>query len=56
MGHLRVLTPYYADKVTDYLLVDPPTSGWLVKGGNVKKNVDVFSVRDLQEKNIEVGV
>ncbi len=59
-GHLRVVTPYYADKITDYLLVDPPKNGVLVaRGGggkkNKKKNVPIFSVEDLHHKVIEVS-
>ncbi len=64
-GHLRVVTPYFADKLTDYLLMEPPSSGRLVnkrkrnrKGGGGgkrgRKNVQTFSVRDLQDENIEV--
>lgn len=55
--HLHVITAYYADKIADYLLVDPPSSGWLVskadKKKRRKKNVAIFSVADLADKSVE---
>ena len=29
-NNIRVITDYYVDKIEDYLIVDPPTSGKLV--------------------------
>ena len=68
--NLHVITDYYVDKIEDYLIVDPPTSGRLVAttsnsllhGGedssshlDVHENaVAIFSVDDLIERRIRV--
>ena len=65
--NLHVITDYYMDKIEDYLIVDPPTSGRLVatSSGNSLINggedmhvtesaVAIFSVDDLIERRIRV--
>jgi len=57
--NLHVITGYYADKIADYLIVDPPTHGWLVAAGDRAKrkenmeNVAIFSISDLERNLIE---
>ena len=57
--HLRVITDYYIDKIEDYLIVDPPTSGVLVTinsnpEDSERHSVTIFSVNDLMERRIRV--
>ena len=64
--NLHVITDYYVDKIEDYLIVDPPTSGRLVATSNSYENggdanmhvtesaVAIFSVDDLLERRIRV--
>ena len=67
-ANLHVLTSYYEDKIEDYLIVDPPTSGQLVFNGGKEnkrkrkndgqqvkfKTVNIFSIDDLDKGLIEV--
>ena len=55
--NLHVITDYYVDKIEDYLIVDPPTSGRLVaRNSPASENdeVKIFSVDDLIERRIRV--
>ena len=55
-SHLHVLTSYFEDKIQDWLVVDPPTSGKLVLSDRRKSQVTtIFSVDDLESGVIEVG-
>jgi hypothetical protein len=63
-NNIRVITDYYVDKIEDYLIVDPPTSGRLiaVPSGGLdvipkanEKTVTIFSTEDLDERRIKVG-
>ena len=56
--HLRVITEYYADKIEDYLIVDPPTGGLLMSTDSPSeqhKSVTIFSVEELAQGKIRVG-
>ena len=58
-----MITDYYVDKIEDYLIVDPPSSGKLmaVQPGqdfvpkNNEKTVTIFSTQDLDERRIKVS-
>ena len=66
-ANIHVITDYFVDKIDDYLIVDPPTSGRLVlidpseKGQNSFQNanvlpaVTIFSVEDLEQQRIRVS-
>ncbi len=55
-ANLHVVTKYYADKIQDYLVVDPPLSGWLeATGTKNEKQVRIFSVKDLEQESILVS-
>ena len=63
-SNIRVITDYYVDKIEEYLIVDPPTSGRLIAvptgGLDVtpkanEKTVTIFSTEDLDERRIKVG-
>jgi len=63
-NNIRVITDYYVDKIEDYLIVDPPTSGRLIAvpsaGLDVtpkanEKTVTIFSTEDLDERRIKVS-
>ena len=56
-SNLHVITGYYEDKIEDYLIVDPPTSGILSSVEAVERSGDgvtIFSVSDLERKTIVV--
>jgi hypothetical protein len=58
----QVITDYYVDKIEDYLIVDPPTSGKLIAvqpdldfaPKSNEKTVTIFSTQDLDERRIRV--
>ncbi len=63
-NNIRVITDYYVDKIEDYLIVDPPSSGRLiaVPSGGLdmipkanEKTVTIFSTEDLDERRIKVS-
>ena len=58
--NVHVLTDYFVDKINDYLIVDPPTSGRLVSinqktDDKVLPAVTIFSVGDLEKQRIRVS-
>ena len=59
--HLRVITEYYADKIEDYLIVDPPAGGTLISTDSplhpeqTHKSVTIFSVGELSDGKIRVS-
>ena len=68
-ANIHVITDYFVDKIDDYLIVDPPTSGRLVSitdisdrsSGSSHQNskvlpaVTIFSVEDLEQQRIRVS-
>ena len=59
-ANIHVITDYFVDKINDYLIVDPPTSGRLVAINNehqakVAPAVTIFSVDDLEKQRIRVS-
>ena len=59
-ANIHVITDYFVDKINDYLIVDPPTSGRLVAINNehqakVAPSVTIFSVEDLEKQRIRVS-
>ena len=61
-ANIHVITDYFVDKINDYLIVDPPTSGRLVSiqdtelpdNSKVLPAVTIFSVEDLEQQRIRV--
>lgn len=65
LANIHVITDFFVDKINDYLIVDPPTSGRLVSVGNNMESVSeeqakvlpavtIFSVEDLEQQRIRV--
>ena len=65
-ANIHVITDYFVDKIDDYLIVDPPTSGRLVsitdisdrqshQNSKVLPAVTIFSVEDLEQQRIRVS-
>ena len=62
LSNIHVITDYFVDKINDYLIVDPPTSGRLVSvdhetsksDAKVLPAVTIFSVEDLEQQRIRV--
>ena len=60
-SHLHVITAYYADKIKDYLVVDPPVFGRLQssssasRGGKGQRQLNIFSVDDLEQRTVQVS-
>ena len=67
-ANIHVITDYFVDKINDYLIVDPPTSGRLVSlaptddpeapdtnDARVLPAVTIFSVEDLEQQRIRVS-
>ena len=64
-ANVHVITDYFIDKIDDYLIVDPPTSGRLVsvattanskmKNFKLLPSVTIFSVKDLEQQQIRVS-
>ena len=62
-ANIHVITDYFVDKINDYLIVDPPTSGRLVAINNEQEvamakaapAVTIFSVDDLEKQRIRVS-
>ena len=62
LANIHVITDYFVDKINDYLIVDPPTSGRLVSiqdtelpdNSKVLPAVTIFSVEDLEQQRIRV--
>ena len=59
LDNIHILTSYYEDKIADFLLVSAPSHGSVVaidSAGRPEKNVSIFSVGQLKEKQIKVRV
>ena len=66
-ANIHVITDYFVDKINDYLIVDPPTSGRLVSIDTtadreypiekIKKlpDVTIFSINELEQQLIKVS-
>lgn len=63
LANIHVITDFFVDKINDYLIVDPPTSGRLVSIGKKEPSeeqakllpaVTIFSVEDLEQQRIRV--
>jgi hypothetical protein len=62
-ANIHIITDYYVDKINDYLIVDPPTSGRLVAINDKRPTseaavlpaVTIFSVDDLDQQRIRVS-
>ena len=56
-SHLHVITAYYADKIKDYLVVDPPVFGRLQSSSRNGKGrqLNIFSVDDLEQRTVQVN-
>ncbi|TRY66991.1 hypothetical protein TCAL_11761 [Tigriopus californicus] len=59
-SHMHVITSYYEDKIEDYLIVDPPTSGRIVSTEKSKRrknrneeSLTIFSIQDLKDQTVE---
>ena len=56
-----MITEYYADKIEDYLIVDPPAGGTLISTDSplhpeqTHKSVTIFSVGELSSGKIRVS-
>ena len=56
-----MITEYYADKIEDYLIVDPPAGGTLISTDSplhpeqTHKSVTIFSVGELSDGKIRVS-
>ena len=57
-----MITEYYADKIEDYLIVDPPAGGTLISTDSplhpeqTHKSVTIFSVGELSDGKIRVSL
>ena len=54
-SHLHVITAYYEDKIKDYLIVDPPVFGRLQSSKTPRRQLNIFSVDDLEQRTVQVS-